>query len=444
MPYGPQPEAALTVTERGLEADGLSIGSECDLESVSGPAPGQLGARGIGGGEIELELPEPVGERGTIAFWVKCPAAIMNGEQTRGGGPTFFELPGLMMCNLWWYSGYCQFNFRFTEDGGPNQNIQLPGVPGPQWMHFCFSWDAEEGILQAYVNGTPTRLPGVTVPSWETGRSKRIKLTVGAWAVSDLRLYEDPLDHPTAESIVPPLYRGALDALLGAQPRGELDTRRLRGDLVYENALDSPETTENWRMEGPGIVRHEEGWMHMESAEPDSQGNTGHIVHWCDEDFPADFLCEFEIQPESEHGLVILFFCAKGCEGKDIFDPSLAERTGIFGHYTGGDIDSYHVSYYANTPGAGQGRCTSNLRKNSGFYLVDQGPIGIPPASRDVHEVAVLKRGARVEVAVDGRRLIRWFDPGDRYGPVLGEGKIGFRQMKWMQARYRNLRVWAV
>lgn len=33
--------------------------------------------------------------------------------------------------------------------------------------------------------------------------------------------------------------------------------------------------------------------------------------------------------------------------GEDTHDPPLAKRAGIFGHYVVGDIDRYHVSYFA-------------------------------------------------------------------------------------------------
>jgi len=189
--------------------------------------------------------------------------------------------------------------------------------------------------------------------------------------------------------------------------------------------------------------RFADGWMRMWSTTPDAPGKEGHIVHWCDRDLPADFLLEFDVRIVSDHGLNIIFFCAKGRGGEDALDPALAERTGIFGHYTMGDLNCYHVSYFAHNPGRG-GRATSNLRKNHGFYLVDNGPIGIPPDDHGVHHVALLKIGGTLQLAVDGRRIIDWHDDGRQYGPVWGEGKIALRQMKWTTAEYQNLKVFEV
>lgn len=43
---------------------------------------------------------------------------------------------------------------------------------------------------------------------------------------------------------------------------------------------------------------------------------------------------------------------------------------------------------------------------------------------------------------VDDRKIIDWTDDGKRFGPVLGAGKIGFRQMRWSHFRYRDFKVW--
>lgn len=40
------------------------------------------------------------------------------------------------------------------------------------------------------------------------------------------------------------------------------------------------------------------------------------------------------------------------------------------------------------------------------------------------------------------RKIIDWTDDGKEYGPVLGGGKIGLRQMQWTHFRYRNFKVW--
>ena len=100
-------------------------------------------------------------------------------------------------------------------------------------------------------------------------------------------------------------------------------------------------------------------------------------------------------------------------------------------------------SYFANAPNA-PGRITSNMRKNSGFHVVANGPPGIAPGQQGAHEVRLIKDGARVHMQVDGRVVVDFLDDGKRYGAVLGAGKIGFRQMSPTVARYRRFRVQAL
>jgi hypothetical protein len=181
--------------------------------------------------------------------------------------------------------------------------------------------------------------------------------------------------------------------------------------------------------------------MEMKSQRPD--GPIGHIVHWCPQKFPGSFVAEWDFEILSDNGLCIVFFSAWGKGGKSIFDPSLKPRNGTFEHYTNGDINCYHISYFAYTPN--QPRGVSNLRKNSGFYVVSNGPIGVLGASGGrTHKAVLVKDGARIRMAVDGRVIIDYVDDGQRAGPVWGDGCIGLRQMQWTHGRYRNFKVSAL
>ena len=111
--------------------------------------------------------------------------------------------------------------------------------------------------------------------------------------------------------------------------------------------------------------------------------------------------------------------------------------------YIRGDINCYHISYYANIP-TNPGRIVSNLRKNNGFYLVSNGPPGVPGGSKDVHKITLVKNNGTIKLGVDGKTIIDWQDDGVKYGPVHGKGSLALRQMKWMKARYRNFKIWEV
>jgi len=390
---------------------------------------------------VTVELPQKLGTTGTVMVWLRLDQPIVNGPGVETDGGTVLEFPDFAKLNLWWYRGYGGIVWE-TAENMPNLPLEVPGLPGPQWLHICYTWDAEAGCLDGYINGTPLRLPGSRDKSWQVKHQvNNVQIKANRWAIAGLRVSDHYLTRDDVLAMVPSIYRGALDHTLGAQDLGRLEPDEWRGEPLFNIALADETEIANWRMEGPGAVSFEDGWMRMLSLQPDTTGNEGHIVHWCDRELPADFLLEFDVRILSENGLNIIFFCAKGRNAEDVFDPSLSPRTGIFGHYTGGDINCYHISYYAHTPGGGGGRATSNMRKNHGFYLVDNGPIGIPPGSHDIHHVTLLKYGGTIRLGVDGRRVIDWHDDGVHYGPVWGEGKIALRQMKWTIAEYRNLQV---
>lgn len=224
---------------------------------------------------------------------------------------------------------------------------------------------------------------------------------------------------------------------LGLALPSDAQSRLKKGALLYENTLSNEKLVKDWVMEGPAITNFQDGWMHMFSPEEE-----GHHVFWCPQDFPESFVAEWELQNlEPDAGLCIIFFSAKGIGGEDVFDPTLKKRDGVFRKYTKSDLNNYHISYYANGKDNPE-REISHLRKNAGFTLVEHGAAGIPVHSTDIHKVQLHKEGNRIIMYVDERKIIDWTDDGQEFGPVLGGGKLAFRQMKWTHFRYRNLKVW--
>jgi hypothetical protein len=210
-----------------------------------------------------------------------------------------------------------------------------------------------------------------------------------------------------------------------------------RGDLLFSTAMDK-EGTEDWIMEGPGELSFEHGWMRMYSPNEE-----GHHVLWNPMDFPSSFVAEWSVQNlETDAGLAIVFFAAKGEAGEDIFDPVLPERDGTFSQYTNGRIKSYHISYYTNAAHLPD-RGYANLRKNNTFTLLQSGENGIPSGSTSIHRITLAKRREHIMMYVDDRKVIDLIDTGID-GPALGGGKIGLRQMQWTNMQYRNFRVWAL
>ena len=134
---------------------------------------------------------------------------------------------------------------------------------------------------------------------------------------------------------------------------------------------------------------------------------------------------------------VALFFAATGQQGGDLFDPSLAPRTGPYQLYHHGDINALHVSYFRRKAPSERAFQTCNLRKSYGFHLVCDGADPLPGID-DVSEsyrVHLVKSGPHVVFGIRDLELFHWVDPGDQFGPVLEGGRIGFRQMAPLMGR---------
>ena len=215
--------------------------------------------------------------------------------------------------------------------------------------------------------------------------------------------------------------------------------------LVYENPLRTPDDVAAFRMEGDGAVSFPLGRMRLESVRDSAEGQQANLVFWCPETFPAELAVTWAFRPLREPGLAILFFCARGAGGEDLFDPSLAERTGVYEQYHHGDIAAYHVSYFRRRWPQERELHLCNLRKSYGFHLAAQGADPIPGVAdaAGFYRLLIVKQGDTIRFAVNGLTLFEWTDDGTVGGPPLGAGKIGFRQMAPLIAEYADLRVYA-
>jgi hypothetical protein len=210
-----------------------------------------------------------------------------------------------------------------------------------------------------------------------------------------------------------------------------------KGNLIYTNSLSNEADTTGWIMEGKGKIEFNDGWMQMFAP-----NKKGHAVFWCPKEFPNNFIAEWDVQNlHVASGLCIVFFAAKGIHGEDIFCSSIAKRDGTFKQYTKGDINNYHISYYANSKNE-QGREIANLRKNKGFYKVQSKERGIPIKSDATYHIQLIKQEGKLLMFIDERKVIDWLDDGQQFGKILEGGKIGFREMKTTQFAYRNFNVW--
>ena len=138
------------------------------------------------------------------------------------------------------------------------------------------------------------------------------------------------------------------------------------------------------------------------------------------------------------------FLSALGKNGKDIFSETLPKRHGIYPEYHSGAINALHLSYYRRKYASERVFNTCNLRKSAGFHLVAQGADPIPAVKDAIrpYKLKVIKYGEHIELFIDDLSVLVWNDDGKKYGPVLKQGKVGFRQMAPMRGQYSNFKVY--
>lgn len=213
------------------------------------------------------------------------------------------------------------------------------------------------------------------------------------------------------------------------------------GHPIYETSFDDEAVPKDWVLEGGKRMSVSRGNLVLESKEGSvrSETDANHLVCWLKREAPADFLLEFTVRPQNrKQGLNIVFFSTRGVGGESIFAPSLKPRNGLFALYHSGDLNGYHISYWA------AGRGTAHIRKNKGFHLVQAGEDLVTGAPGDKFQtIRLYKRGGRIRLMVDDAVSVAWDDDGKTYGPVWNHsGWIGLRQMAHtVRCEYGHLKV---
>ncbi len=126
------------------------------------------------------------------------------------------------------------------------------------------------------------------------------------------------------------------------------------GEKIYENSLACTADIENAVIESrkdnqPG-VSFPNSRLRLESDV--------HFLLWFPPDFPDNIAVSWEFLPEVDDGLAMFWFCAKGRNGENLFDPRLKKRTGDYPEYNKSDINAYHVAYFRRNPW----RCCTSKR----------------------------------------------------------------------------------
>ncbi len=218
------------------------------------------------------------------------------------------------------------------------------------------------------------------------------------------------------------------------------------GKQIYRNSLSADTHVADFHLEGQAEISFPNGRMRLANALDPGEGQRANFVLWCPEEFPGDIAVSWNFWPIHEPGLCMLFFAARGRDGQDILDPALKERTGEYHQYHHGQINAFHVSYFRRKLREERAFHTCNLRKSYGFDLVATGADPIPDVNdaEPPYSLFLVKLGAHISFSINGLRIFDWHDNGKRYGPLLGGGKIGFRQMAPLVAEYDNFEVYEV
>jgi len=447
---GPSAELLLHATfdgnaELAAAAGGQTAGSLHDGAAFIPARPGAPGQAILSSADREPAVTIPLEgnvrpERGTMMFWFQPQTKMAGTPENTFDVIDCGEGKGLRVRFISWpYEAAFIPRVYWAPDCPWQPSSAYKHLLAGKWYHAAFTWDVEADYMACYMFG---RIQADTIMEGMDASLMAEELTVGAktMAIADLRVYDAALTGPQIRSLIryQPGELLADEGLVYGQQRFDVDA--IRGELLHENPFDDPATIADWRMEGPGMPEVIDGRLSLQTAL--AKSNTGSFVYWMPPDLPESFIAEWDITPVRAGGLCIIFFCARGRDGQDIFDPSMPERDGAFNQYTKGEVNCYHISYFRNT-------CTTypncNLRKNSGFYLVDIGPDFVTCEAGVTSHVTLIKNKDHVMMLTNGFVSIDFLDDGATFGPVHGSGKIGFRQMGHTgQCFYDNLRVHAV
>jgi len=229
-------------------------------------------------------------------------------------------------------------------------------------------------------------------------------------------------------------------ALRGLDPERVGDYRL--GREIYRNPLRAAGDLEGFRLEGKAQATFPNSRLRLENVLDSALGQKSNFVYWFPSELPADFAASWLFRPIREPGLCMVFFGARARRGGDIFAPGMAPRAGEYAQYHHGDIDTLHLSYFRRSRVPEQAFHVCN-RKSFGFHLVAEGADPIPSAREAAppYRVDLVKLGPEVAFFIDRLRILAWRDDGQTYGPALGAGRFGFRQLAPLQAEYEDFVV---
>lgn len=215
------------------------------------------------------------------------------------------------------------------------------------------------------------------------------------------------------------------------------------GDVLHR---DDFETFANWHHEGVGeLKRAPNGGMRLRCFGSE-QGGRGCMAFFRPT-LPDHIAVEYDVTVRSHGGLVINYIAIRGLDGEDLIDDreALPPRIGIMADYYSAKrgLQSYHVSY-SRFDDDGVHTETSNARRNPGCLLIAQGIDFCTEINRPFH-IRLCKTKGHLQLFVDGRHSLSFFDRDTAQYPIPDAGKFGFRLIgSDVMADVANFRVHAI
>jgi len=248
--------------------------------------------------------------------------------------------------------------------------------------------------------------------------------------------------------------------------------------LIYSCDFSSKDDLNDWKMEGPGVAKIENGKLLLHSKyyddvqtyfnennnnfsgngedyyDPvetamradlgddvknyyyDNKFKGGHLVYWNRFITPADYIIEFDFKSLSPNALHMIMFSCTGTEGQDVFSPELKKRWGVAANYTKSDLFNYRISFYS------PGRGTSNMRKCPGRILTIKGEDFTLKNPKGTHHLKVVKQGNTVEWFINNQLCFKFEDTlGNQF---LKGGQTALRVMVPAKGLYDNYKIYEI
>ncbi len=342
--------------------------------------------------------------------------------------------------------------------------LNLTRLDAGEWYHFAVTWDADDGVLAAYLNGEsqgelrplapnnswrPARRMGGV---WHLGGSAGLGEAAVRVSIDEPRLYANVRGADELKSDLEDRGVVQLNGEARTAPAGPLDLQAYKLTPLFEadfsqplNVVDEadvfdgrsrrpPPPEADWVFEGLGSASVSDGKLFVEGR-PDRPALNS--VLWSSLSVPDGFLLEFEAAADvTAAGSLGVLFSATTRSAADIFEGRLVRRSGVMESYTLGALNNYQLEY-----GSKPDRGSTELYRNAGHHLVAIGSSTVPTDAGGIQRVRLLKAEGRVQLEVNGQVRLDYTEEDDEFGGPLGQGRIGLRQFSEKPVAYRNFRI---